>query len=232
MSALKDKDRQARDFIDGVIESPVCMGNVPPELTPENSAALWLMEKGARAIKDAEEKVICIKAGNELATDIAKARWRKENGAIVAETGFFAHTFTAFSGGWSLEKCKMLPTARVGLRSYLRIFGDFTHSPARGDLPDFYLRDLTAEEIKENGLREGAVLSVSATVMKKMGRICKHKKREKKMRAKMDEWRERGGSFSGKPKPKRAKNALVIKEGEKEGEGWNRTNMFNPVHTD
>ena len=228
---ITEEDKKARAFIDGIGAGPVCIGETPQELT-QLPAALWLAKEGARAIREAEKKVICLKAGSDLATAIAHARWRKANGSIIAETGYFAYTFAPSSDGWRLSGCRMLWTARVELQSYLHMFGDFSHLSERGVLPDFYLRDLTAEEIKESGLREGAVLSVSSTVMKEMGRIYKHKKRENKMRAKMNEWRERGRSFSGEPKPKPRKNALVIVQGEKEGEGWNRTNMSNPVHID
>ena len=232
--ALKEKDRMARAFIDGVIGGPVCIGYMPQKWTAETLAALWLAEDGAKAIKKAEKKVICLKAGSDLATAIADAKWRKENGKVIAEADYFAYSFTAAPDGWRLSECEMLWTARADLRSYLHIFGDFRHLSERGVLPDFYLRDLTAEEIKESGLREGAVLSVSSVVMKEMGRYHTRKasKREKRMRAILNEWRERGGSFSGEPKPKPRKNALVIVQGKKEGEGWNRTNMSNPVHID
>ena len=231
---IKEEDQTARSFIDGVIDGPVCLGDISLKLTVGTPVALWLAEEGVRAIQKTEKDVICIKAGNRLVTDMMTARWRKGEKCVIAETDFFTYTFMALPGGngWSLAACDMLPTARADLRAYLRIFGDFRHLSERGVLPDFYLRDLTAEEIKESGLREGAVLSVSSAVMKEMGRIYKHKKRENKMRAKMNEWRERGRSFSGKPKPKPRKNALVIVQGEKEGEGWNRTNMSNPVHID
>ena len=216
---LKEKDHLARAFIDGDGDGFVCVGYMPLEFAAGQSAALLLTKESARAIKKMETKAASIKAGNELATDIARARWRKEKGRVVAETDFFAHTFTPTRDGWRLSECRMLWTARVDLRAYLHIFGDFSHSPARGNLPDFYLRDLTAEEIKESGLREGAVLSVSSVVMKKMGRTYMHKasKREKQMRATLNEWRDRGGALSGKLRAKRAKNAWVISPGGKRG---------------
>ena len=213
--ALKEKDRIARAFIDGVIGGPVCIGYMPRKWTAETLAALWLAADGAKAIKKAEQKVICLKAGSDLATAIADAKWRKENGSIIAETGYFAYTFAPSSDGWCLSGCRMLWTARVDLRAYLRIFGDFSHLSERGVLPDFYLRDLTAEEIKGSKLREGAVLSASSLVMKEMGRtyMRKESKREKRMRAILNEWRERGGALSGKMKDKPEKNARVILRG-------------------
>lgn len=216
MRALKTRDRKARAFIDGVGAGPVCIGYMPPAFAAQTSAALWLTEEGARAIRAMERKVICVKAGSDLATVISQARWRRERGAAVAETDYFAYTFTAAPDGWRLSACEMLWTARVELQAYLHLFGDFRHLPERGVLPDFYLRDLTDEEIKESGLREGAVLSVSSAVMKEMGRLYA-KKREKKMRAILNEWRERGGTLSGKMKEKPAKNARVILQGEKRG---------------
>ena len=222
MHALKTQDRKARAFIDGVGAGPVCIGYMPPVFAAQTSVALWLTEEGARAIRKTEKRVICKKAGMELATDIARARWRKEEGAVIAESGFFAYMFTESPGGWRLAACEMLWTARVELKAYLHLFGDFRHLSERGNLPDFHLRDLTAEEIKESGLREGAVLSVSSAVMKQMGRTYKRKakKREKRMRAILSEWRERVG-FAARDrfglKAKRAKNAWVISPGKKRG---------------
>ena len=210
---LVEKDRMARAFIDGAGNGPVCIGYMPLEVAVGTSAALWLTAEGVKAIKATEKKVICKRAGVELASDIAKARWRKENGCVIAETGFFAYAFTAARDGWHLTECQMLWTARVELQPYLRIFGDFRHSAARGILPDFYLRDLTAAEIKENELSDGAVLSVSSSVIKEMGRFHKAKKRGKKIRAILEEWSMRGGVVPGEKfgiKTKREKNALVI----------------------
>ena len=194
----------------------VRIGDMPPEQNDTSPAALWLAQEGAQAIREMERKVICVKAGNGLATAISRARWRKEGSRAVAETDYFAYSFTAARDGWQLTGCEMLWTARVELQAYLHLFGDFRHLSERGVLPDFYLRDLTEEEIKESGLREGAVLSVSSSVMKEMGRLYA-KKREKKMRAILNEWRERGGTLSGKMKEKPAKNARVILQGEKRG---------------
>ena len=219
LRAIKTRDRKARAFIDGVGAGPVCVGYMPPVFAAQTSVALWLTEEGAEAIRKMERKVIYRKAGLELATDIAQAQWRMEkDGVAVAVTDYFAHTFTATSDGWRLSECRMLWTVRVDLRAYLPIFGDFSHSSARGMLPDFHLRDLTAEEIKESGLREGAVLSVSSAVMKDMGRLHMRnaKKRAKRMRAVLKEWREHGIAATDgrrKLKAKRAKNALVISEG-------------------
>ena len=180
----------------------------------DTPATLRLTQEGAQALRKVEGEVICKKAGAELATDLAKARWRKEKGVAIAESGYFAYTFTPAHDGWRLSGCRMLWAARTDLRSYLRIFGDFGHVSERGTLPDFYLRDLTTEEIEESGLRAGAVLSVSSLVMKKMGRAYGRKasKREKKMRAILEEWRERGGTLSNKPKADKTKNALVIRQ--------------------
>ena len=218
MRALKTQDRKARAFIDGVGAGPVCIGYMPPVFAAQTSAALWLAEEGARAIRKMERKVIYRKAGLELATDIAQAKWRMEkDGVAVAVTDYFAHTFTATPDGWRLSECRMLWTVRVRLQAYLRIFGDFSHSPRRGILPDFYLRDLTQEEIKESGLRDGAVLSVSSLVVKKLGRTLKARKREKQMQALLDSWSERGGTLSGEPETDAVKNARVIKQGKKNG---------------
>ena len=218
MLALNEKDRKARAFIDGVIDEPVRLGDMPPEFAKKNTA-LWLTKEGARAVIKTEKKVICKKAGTELATDIANARWRKGKGAVIAESGYFAYVFTAAPDGWRLSACEMLWTARVNLRAYLRIFGDFGHVSERGNLPDFHLRDLTAEEIKESGLREGAVLSVSSAVMKKLGRFHarKAKQREKKISAILNEWRAPGGAVLCKLSAKRAKNARVIVAEKKRG---------------
>ena len=216
---LKEKDRMARAFVDGVIGGPVCIGDMPRKWTAETLAALWLAEDGAKAIKKAEKKVICLKAGSDLATAIADARWRKGKGKVIAEADYFAYSFTAAPDGWHLSECEMLWTARAELQAYLHIFGDFTHSPARGMLPDFYLRDLTAEEIKESGLREGAVLSVSSAKMKEVGRTYQHKtkKREKQMRAILAEWSALGGATTNRLKAKPEKNAWVISSGKKRG---------------
>ena len=205
--------------MDGIGGGPVCIGYMPPELTPITPAALWLTTEGARAILEMERQVIYRKAGLELATDIAHAKWRMENGRAIAVTDYFAHTFTAAPDGWRLTECRMLWTVRVGLQAYLRIFGDFSHSPRRGILPDFYLRDLTAEEIKESGLREGAVLSVSSAKMKEMGRSYKHKekKRDKQMRAILAEWSALGGAMTNRLQAKPEKNAWVVSLGRK---GW------------
>ena len=210
---LKRKDWKARAFMDGVGEGPVCIGYMPLVVAAGTNAALWLTGEGVRAIRVTEKKTICRKAGAELATDIAQARWRKEKDAVVAETDFFAHTFTPTRGGWQLAECRMLWNVRVDLRAYLHIFGDFSHSAARGILPDFYLRDLTAAEIKENELSDGAVLSVSSSVIKEMGRFYKAKKRGKNIRATLEEWSMRGGVAPGEKfgiKAKQTKNALVI----------------------
>ena len=215
--ALQTTDRKARAFLDGVAVRPVCIGKMPPQLSAQTPAALWLTTKGARAIVEMEKKVLCKKAGMELATDIARARWRQEEGRIVAESDFFAFAFTAAPDGWHLTECRMLWTARTDLRSYLRIFGDFSHSPARGVLPDFYLRDLTEEEIKESGLREGAALSVSSAKMKQLGRRYNPKKRAKNIRATLNEWRDTGGMLSDIPKADAQKNARIILPGKKEG---------------
>ena len=218
---LKEKDRVARAFVDGVIGGPVCIGGMPRKWTAETLAALWLAEDGAKAIKKAEKKVICLKAGSDLATAIADARWRKGKGKVIAEADYFAYSFTAAPDGWHLSECEMLWTARAELQSYLHMFGDFSHVSERGNLPDFYLRDLTQEEIEDSGLSEGAVLSVSSSVMKRMGRTYKSKtkKRAKRMRAMLNEWRERGGASLGefRLKAKRAKNAWVISLGNKRG---------------
>ena len=219
--ALKEKDRTARAFIDGVIGGPVCIGYMPQKWTAETLAALWLAEDGAKAIKKAEKKVICLKAGSDLATAIADAKWRKGKDKIIAESDYFAYSFTAAHDGWRLSECEMLRTARAELQSYLHMFGDFSHVSERGSLPDFYLRDLTTAEIKDSGLGEGAVLSVSSSVMKRMGRTYKNKtkKRAKRMRAMLNEWRDRGGASLGefRLKAKRAKNAWVISLGKKRG---------------
>ena len=216
---LKEKDRMARAFVDGVIGGPVCIGDMPRKWTAETLAALWLAEDGAKAIKKAEKKVICLKAGSDLATAIADARWRKGKGKVIAEADYFAYSFTAAPDGWHLSECEMLWTARADMRSYLHIFGDFRHLSERGVLPDFYLRDLTAEEIKESGLREGAVLSVSSAKMKEMGRTYQHKtkKREKQMRAILAEWSALGGATANRLKAKPEKNAWVISSGKKRG---------------
>ena len=216
---LKEKDHLARAFIDGDGDGFVCVGYMPLEFAAGQNAVLLLTKESARAIKKMEKKAASIKAGNELATDIARARWRKEKGCVVAETDFFAHTFTPTRDGWRLSECRMLWTARVDLRAYLHIFGDFSHSPARGNLPDFYLRDLTAEEIKESGLREGAVLSVSSAKMKEVGRTYQHKtkKREKQMRTILAEWSALGGATTNRLKAKPEKNAWVISSGKKRG---------------
>ena len=217
----KTTDRMARAFMDGVSNNDVCIGNAPPELIAKAAAAaLWLTTEGARIIKKTEKEVVCKKAGMELATDIARARWRKDKDAVVAESGYFAYSFTAARNGWRLSGCRMLWTARTDLRSYLLLFGDFSHSPMRGIMPDFYLRDLTPEEIKESGLREGAVLSVSSAKMKQMGRAYMHKtqKREKNMRAILAEWSATPvGEMTNRLKAKPEKNAWVISLGKKRG---------------
>ena len=204
--------------MDGIGAGPVCIGYMPPGLTPITPAALWLTTEGARAILAAERKVICKKAGMELATDIARARWRKEKGVVIAESGYFAYTFTASPDGWRLTGCRMLWTARTELRPYLHIFGDFSHASERGVLPDFHLRDLTQEEIEESGLQQGAVLSVSSLVIKQMGRFHTRKtlKREKKMRAILNDWSARDtGALQSvvRLKAKPEKNAWVISGG-------------------
>ena len=84
-------------------------------------------------------------------------------------------------------------------------------------LPDFYLRDLTEEEIKESGLREGAALSVSSAKMKQLGRRYNPKKRAKNIRATLNEWRDTGGMLSDIPKADAQKNARIILPGKKEG---------------
>ena len=192
---ITEEDQKARAFIGGIGAGPMRLGDIPLELPFGDSAALWLMEEGVRAIQKAEKNVTCVKAGKQLATDMMTARWRKGEGCVIAETGFFAHTFTALPGGngWSLTACDMLPTVRVDLLEYMRIFGDLKkHVKDRRALPDFYLRDLTPEEVKKRKLREGAVLSVAATTMKRMGRrMLKEGRHQKDMRAQLDEWRSR-----------------------------------------
>ena len=218
--ALKTQDRFARAFVDGVRGGPACLGGMLREFAAGESVALWLTQEGVKAIRKTEREVICKKAGMELATDIAKAEWRKEKELVIAESGYFAYTFAPARDGWHLTDCRMLQTAKADLRSYLHIFGDFSHSPMRGVLPDFYLRDLTQEEIKESGLREGAVLSVSSAKMKQMGRAYMHKtqKREKNIRAMLAEWHATPvGEMTNKLKAKPEKNAWVISLGKKRG---------------
>ena len=185
----------------------------------DTPAILRLTQEGAQALRKVEGEVICKKAGAELATDLAKARWRKEKGVAIAESGCFAYSFTPAHDGWRLSGCSMLRTARMDLRSYLHIFGDFGHVSNRGTLPDFYLRDLTPEEIEESGLSEGAVLSVSSSVMKKLGRFHarKAKKREKRILALLREWSAPGGTRQCKLSAKHAKNAWVISLVKKRG---------------
>ena len=216
--ALKKQDRFARAFVDGVRGGPACLGGMPQEFAAGESVALWLTQEGVKAIRKTEREVICRRAGSGLATAIANARWRKEASRAVAESGYFAYTFAPAHDGWHLTECQMLQTARVELQAYLHIFGDFSHSPARGVLPDFYLRDLTPEEIKESGLREGAVLSVSSLVMKVMGRFYmpKTRKREKRIRATLNEWKACNADALQsvvKLKAKPEKNAWVISSG-------------------
>ena len=215
----KTTDRMARAFMDDGGGDFVRIGDMPPQPNAATPAALWLTTEGAQAIREMERKVICVKAGSGLATAISRARWRKEKDIAVAETDYFAYSFTAARDGWRLTGCEMLWTARVEPQAYLHMFGDFGHLPHRGMLPDFYLRDLTQEEIKESGLREGAVLSVSSAMMKKLGRfhMRKTKKREKKIRAILNEWRAPGGAALCKLNAKRAKNAWVISLSKKRG---------------
>ena len=215
---VKKQDRFARAFVDG--GGLVCVGDMPMGLTGDTPAALLLTQESAQAIQQTEKEVTSIKAGSGLATAIAKAKWRKEGSRAVAESGYFAYTFAPARDGWHLTECQMLQTARVELQAYLHIFGDFSHSPARGVLPDFYLRDLTPEEIKESGLREGAVLSVSSAKMKQMGRFYMHKtrKREKRIRATLNEWRALDAAMiTNRLKAKPEKNAWVISLGQKRG---------------
>ena len=214
--ALKKQDRFARAFVDG--GGLVCVGDMPMGLTGDTPAALLLTQESAQAIQQTEKEVTSIKAGSGLATAIAKAKWRKEESRAVAESGYFAYTFAPAHDGWCLTDCRMLQTARVELQAYLHIFGDFSHSPARGVLPDFYLRDLTPEEIKESGLRKGAVLSVSSLVMKVMGRFYmpKTRKREKRIRATLNEWKACNADALQsvvKLKAKPEKNAWVVSSG-------------------
>ena len=106
LRAIKTRDRKARAFIDGVGADPVCIGYMPPAFAAQTSAALWLTEEGAEAIRKMERKVIYRKAGLELATDIAQAKWRMEkDGVAVAVTDYFAHTFTATPDGWRNAGC-------------------------------------------------------------------------------------------------------------------------------
>ena len=213
---VKKQDRFARAFVDG--GGLVCVGDMPMGLTGDTPAALLLTQESAQAIQQTEKEVTSIKAGSGLATAIAKAKWRKEGSRAVAESGYFAYTFAPAHDGWHLTECQMLQTARVELQAYLHIFGDFSHSPARGVLPDFYLRDLTPEEIKESGLRDGAVLSVSSLVMKVMGRFYmpKTRKREKRIRATLNEWKACNADALQsvvRLKAKPEKNAWVVSSG-------------------
>ena len=214
--ALKTKDLKARAFVDDGDDGYSCIGAMPPKST----AALQLTKASAQIIQQTEKEVIMIKAGNKLASSIAKAQWRKEGERAVAVTDYFEYAFTPAHNGWHLTDCRMLWTTKVDLRAYLRLFGDFSHEDERGILPDFYLRDLTPEEIQESGLGEGAVLSVSSAKMKQMGRGYMHKtqKREKNMRAILAEWNVTPvGEMTNKLKAKPEKNAWVISLGKKRG---------------
>ena len=212
--ALKTKDLKARTFVDDGDDGYSCIGAMPPKST----AALQLTKASAQIIQQTEKEVIMIKAGNKLASAIAKAQWRKEGERAVAVTDYFEYAFTPAHNGWHLTDCRMLWTTKVDLRAYLRLFGDFSHEDERGILPDFYLRDLTPEEIKESGLGDGAVLSVSSLVIKNMGRfyIRKPVKRDKNMRAILNDWKERDTAALQsvvRLKAKPEKNAWVVSGG-------------------
>lgn len=172
-------DTAARAFIDGGAgKARVSLGVLPPVIAKktgasESNSPLWLTQSGAQMLAEFEKRVTFQKAGDCLASDIAKAEWREQGGKVVADTDYFSFTFARDERhGRALENAAMRWAAKVSIADYLAALDLLRHSDERRKLPDFFLRDLSAAEIKDHNLQPGAALSVLSTRIKKLARYA------------------------------------------------------------